>query len=94
MSRKTFEEVWDWSGDPRVGLGLVERPSRISGTGRGTVGEVRDGSGTLVEVRDKSGGPPEGSGRVVGPSGKSGQVRGPSGRCGMDRGILPMVRNG
>ena len=53
-------EVWDRSGYPTVGTGLVEGTSHKSGTGRGTLPEVRDrsgdplrfgtGRGTLQEV--------------------------------------------
>ena len=45
--------VRDVSGDPRGGKGPVRRPSGRSGTGRGTLPEVRDELGTLREVRDR-----------------------------------------
>ena len=41
----TLGEVGDELGDPRVGPGLVGGPSGWSGTGRGSIPEVRDGSG-------------------------------------------------
>ena len=45
MGRGTLGEVWDKSGDPPVGPGLVGGPSGRSGMGRWTLGEVWDGSG-------------------------------------------------
>ena len=53
MGRGTLGEVRDGSRDPREGPGRVERPSEWSGTGQGTLREVRDGSGTLGEVWDR-----------------------------------------
>ena len=52
--------------------------------GRGTLGEVRDGSKTLGEVRDGS----------EYPQGGLRQVEGPSGRSGTGRGTLGEVRDG
>ena len=68
MGRETLPKVWDRSGDPRRGPGLVGGPFLRSGTGWGTLGEVQDWSGALSEVRDRSGDPPEGLGRFLGPS--------------------------
>ena len=36
-------EVWDGLGDPQGGPGRVVGPLRRSGTGHGTLKEVRDG---------------------------------------------------
>ena len=57
MGFEILGEVRDGSGDPRRGrdgstdtrggLGRVGGPSRRSGTGQGTIGEVQDGSGTV-----------------------------------------------
>ena len=69
--RGTLSEVRDGSRDPWEGsgrvkgplekvwdrLGQIGGPSERSETGRGTLGEVRDGSGTYGEVRDGSGDP-------------------------------------
>ena len=56
--RGTLREVWKGLGDPRggpewvgdcwVGPGRVGKPSGRFGTGRGTIGEVRNGSETLM----------------------------------------------
>ena len=53
--RGYLDEVWDGSGDTPGGLGRVGGISVRTGTGRGTLSEVRDGSGYLGEVRDWSG---------------------------------------
>ena len=42
--RGTHPEVWDGSVESGLGLGLVGGPLESSGTCRGTLGEVRDGS--------------------------------------------------
>ena len=62
MSQGTHGVVRDGSSDSRGGTERVEGPSERSGTGRGTLGEVRDGRetrgrsamgcGILVEVQD------------------------------------------
>ena len=66
MGPGTLQEVqdrsWNRSVGPFGGEGLVRGPSRRSGTGRGTLSEVRDGS------RDHL----EGPGRIVEPSWMSG----------------------
>ena len=53
MGRVSNGEVWDWSGDPSKCPGRVEytmgstgrvvRPTGRSGTGRGTLEDIRDG---------------------------------------------------
>ena len=48
----------------------------MSGKGRETFEEVRDGSGNLPEVRDGTGDPLRGQGRVKGPLGRSATGRG------------------
>ena len=68
----TFGEVWGGSEDPRRGPERVGGPSvgpaRVGGhsgrfgTGRGTIGEVRDGSGDAQGVLGRVGGH---SGRFV-----------------------------
>ena len=75
-----------------------------SGTGLGTLGEVRDGSLTNGEVQDWSGDPPEclrrveytmeRTGRVVGPTGGPERVGGPSGRSRTGRGTFGVDRDG
>ena len=64
MVRRTHKEVWDGSGDPRGGTGLVAGPSAWFGTGLETLSEVLDGLG------DTRGGP----GRVGYPRGGLVQV--------------------
>ena len=65
----TLWEVRDGSRDPRGSSGRVGGPSVRYGTGRGTLGDVRDGRpsrrsgmgrGTVGEVRDRSEDPIEG----------------------------------
>ena len=58
MGRGTLREVWDGSEEPRGGPGRFVGPSDRSGTGRGTLVEVRDGSG----VPKRFGAPSERSG--------------------------------
>ena len=43
MGQGTLGEIRTKSGDPRGGPGLVRGPSGRFGTGRGTIGEVRNG---------------------------------------------------
>ena len=50
MGWGTLPKVRDGSGDPRGGLERVKGPSSMSGTGRGTGLEVREGLGTLRDV--------------------------------------------
>ena len=57
--------------DPPGCLGWVGEPSQRTGTGRETLGEVRDGSRVPREVRDELGDPWGGPGRVRGPSQRS-----------------------
>ena len=45
MGRVTLGEVWNGSDDPWEGSGRVGGHSRRSGTGRGTLGDLRDRSG-------------------------------------------------
>ena len=49
---------------------------RAVGTGRGKLGEVRDGSGTLMEVQERLGDPRGSLRRVERPSGRSGTGQG------------------
>ena len=72
--QEALPEFRVWSGSFSVGLGVVGRPSRRSGSGRKALAEVREGSEgppggpkvvgsgreALPEVRDWSGGPPGG----------------------------------
>ena len=67
-SRETIPEVWKWSGDPPSGLKVVERPSRRSRSGRGTLPKVRKLSVTLPEVLKWSEDAPGCSDVVGGPS--------------------------
>ena len=71
MGWGTLGLVWDRSRDPQEGLGYVGGLSVRSGTGKGTLEEVRDwlqksgtGRGTLGEVWDGLGDPWGGPGRV------------------------------
>ena len=80
----TLEEVRDWSRDLRRGTKWVGRSSGRFGTGRGTLGEVRDGlgpswrsgtgQGTLGKFRDGSGDPQEVQVELVNSRGGSGRV--------------------
>ena len=83
MSRRTLGQVRYGSGDRRTSPEPVERTTRRSRTGRGT----------LREVRERSGHPWVGLGRVrdhwVGP----GQVEGTSGRSETGRGTPLEVRD-
>ena len=54
MSQRTLREVRYGSGDPRGGPVRVEGLSGRFVTGRGTLGEARDGLGSLEEVWDGS----------------------------------------
>ena len=80
MGQGTIGEVRNGSGDPRRRLGWVGGPSGKSGTGRGTLVEVRDGWGNLGEDLDGWLDNQGGSGRVGGPSERFGTGGGPSGR--------------
>ena len=57
MGRETLGEVWDGLGNARGGPGWIEGPSGKSGTGRGMLVEVRDGSWDPLEVQDGLGDP-------------------------------------
>ena len=48
----TLGKVRDGSLDPRVDMGWVGEPSRMSRTGRGPSRRSRTGRGTLRKVRD------------------------------------------
>ena len=54
MGQETLGEVRDVSWDPRGDPGLVGRPMFRSGTGQGSLVEVRDRSGGSLEVWDGS----------------------------------------
>ena len=80
-------------------------PSRRTGTRRGTLEDVRDGSGSLPEVDNGLGDPRGSPGRDEEPSGRLGKGRGtprggtgrdggPSERFGTGRGTLGKVREG
>ena len=74
---RTLGKVQDGSGEPQGGPGRVQGPLEKSGTGRWTLGEVRDrpgalgevgtGRGTLGDFRDRSLNSWIGPGHVVGP---------------------------
>ena len=50
--RRTLGEVWHGLGYPRGGPGQIDGLLDRSRTGRGTVGEVQDGSENRGEVLD------------------------------------------
>ena len=52
-SQGTLGEVWDGSGDPRVGPVMVWGPSGRSGMGRGPTRRFGKGRGTLGQVRER-----------------------------------------
>ena len=89
--RGTHGEVWDLSGDPRSGLGLVGAPSGKFGTGRKT---SKTGQGTLRKVRDGSKDLRKFLGRVQFRLGRSKTGRGPSGRSGTGRRTFGEVWDG
>ena len=62
MGRGILGEDLDGSGDPRGSPGLVEEPSRRSGTGQVHYGKYGMGRGTNEVVRDRSGDPKRGLG--------------------------------
>ena len=64
MGRGKHSNVLDGSWDTLGGPGRVGGPIGRSGTGRGTLGEVRNGSGMHLELQDESGEPRGGPGRV------------------------------
>ena len=74
--------------------GRIGGPSGRSGTGRGTLKEVRDGSEDLWGGPGGVGEPRGGLGGVIGRLGKFGMGRGLYGRSGTDRGTLGEVRDG
>ena len=78
------------SGDLRGGLGRIGRTLGRTGTGRGTLEEVWDGS---TDPRGGPGNPRRSPERVGGPLVRSGKGRGPSGRSGTGRGTLGEVRD-
>ena len=57
-------------GDPRGGPGRVVRTTGRSGTGRGTLREVRDRLGDLPAIREGLGDPQGGLERAGRPSGR------------------------
>ena len=69
MGQGTLAEVRDWVEDPQGGPRRVWGPSGRSGTGRGTLEEVWDGSGILGEVLDGLRDSRGGLGRVGDPRG-------------------------
>ena len=68
--------VWEWSGDPLDGVGVVGRHSWKSGSGREALPKVRVAH---PEVREWMGGPPKGLGDPPGYPGVVGRL---SRRCG------------
>ena len=84
MDRGSFSEVRYGSGVPRRGPERVGGPSLRFGTGRGTLGKVRD----------RSWDPWVGAGWVGRHLGGLGRVEGPSGIFGTGRGTLGEVRDG
>ena len=73
---------------------MVSRPSRSFGMGRGTLGEVQNGSGTHENVWDRSGILGEVRDGLEYPHTGLGRVEGPSERSGTGRGTLGEVRDG
>ena len=78
----TLGEVRDGLEDTRGRPGRVGGPLRCSGTGRGTIGEVLDGSGNPRKVREGS----------EDPRGRPGRNRGYLGRYGTCQGIIQEVQ--
>ena len=67
-----ISKVQDGLGEHREGAGRLGGTSSRSKTGRGNLGEVRDGLSYLWGVQDDSQDPRNGPGYVGGPSGRSG----------------------
>ena len=63
--REAIFESREWSGGPPGGTGVVEKPSRIAGSGREYLLKGRE---DLSVSREGSGGPPRGPGVVRNPS--------------------------
>ena len=40
--QEILPDVWEWSGDPPGCPGVVDRPSRMSGSGREAIADVRE----------------------------------------------------
>ena len=46
--RAALPDVWEWSGGPSGCLGVVGRPSRMSGSVRGALPDVQERSGGVT----------------------------------------------
>ena len=73
--REDLPDVQEWSGGPLRCPGVVGRLSRMTGSGREALLDVRDGRDALLDVRKWPGGPPLSMGVVGRPTRKSVSVR-------------------